>query len=60
MIEHAPFPKTNWTVESTGLKTALAKQNLDGVVIASPENIYYLTGMDHWGILCGSCSHCKP
>ncbi len=49
MIEHAPFPKDELDRRINRVKAALAEQDLDGVVIASPENIYYLTGMDHWG-----------
>lgn len=28
---------------------ALAARDLDGLLIAVPESIYYLTGLDHWG-----------
>lgn len=27
----------------------LAARRLDGAVFASPENVFYLTGLDHWG-----------
>jgi Xaa-Pro dipeptidase len=27
----------------------MTRRNLDGLVVAVPENIYYLTGLDHWG-----------
>jgi len=27
----------------------LATRKLDGAVFASPENVFYLTGLDHWG-----------
>ena len=27
----------------------LAERTLDGAVFASPENVFYLTGLDHWG-----------
>ena len=30
-------------------RTAMAARDLDGLVLAVPENIYYLTGLDHWG-----------
>ena len=49
MNEHAPFPKDELDRRINRVTEALAEQDLDGVVIASPENIYYLTGMDHWG-----------
>ena len=49
MNKHAPFPKDELDRRINRVTEALAEQDLDGVVIASPENIYYLTGMDHWG-----------
>lgn len=49
MTEHAPFPKEELDHRLGRVKTALSQQNLDGIVISVPENIYYLTGMDHWG-----------
>jgi len=27
----------------------IASRKLDGAVLASPENVFYLTGLDHWG-----------
>tara|TARA_Y100001968_G_C19318312_1_gene697904 strand:- start:102 stop:1196 length:1095 start_codon:yes stop_codon:yes gene_type:complete len=27
----------------------MREQNLDGLIVSTPENIYYLTGLDHWG-----------
>jgi Xaa-Pro dipeptidase len=27
----------------------MAEHDLDGIVVSVPENIYYLTGLDHWG-----------
>jgi Xaa-Pro dipeptidase len=31
------------------VRAKLAEQDLDGILISVPENIYYLTGLDHWG-----------
>ena len=31
------------------LRLALVLRELDAAVIASPENVFYLTGLDHWG-----------
>ena len=36
MIEHAPFPKNELDRRINRVKAALAEQDLDGVVIASP------------------------
>ena len=31
------------------LRAALAERELDAAVIAAPENVFYLSGLDHWG-----------
>jgi Xaa-Pro dipeptidase len=31
------------------VREGLAKLRLDAAVFASPENVFYLTGLDHWG-----------
>ena len=31
------------------LRQTLVSRELDAAVIASPENVFYLTGLDHWG-----------
>jgi Xaa-Pro dipeptidase len=49
MIKHEPFPKEELDNRVNRVTSVLAEQDLDGLVIASPENIYYLTGLDHWG-----------
>src|ERR671930_247319 len=33
----------------TAMRAALADRRLDAAVLASPENVFYLTGLDHWG-----------
>ncbi|MDG2285002.1 MAG: Xaa-Pro peptidase family protein [Alphaproteobacteria bacterium] len=49
MIKHAPFPKEELDRRIDRVKATLSEQNLDGIVVSVPENIYYLTGMDHLG-----------
>lgn len=49
MVAHSPFPKEELDRRIARVKASLSEQNLDGIVIAGPENIYYLTSMDHWG-----------
>lgn len=49
MTHTAPFPKDELDRRIAKARNALVERNLDGVVIAVPENIYYLTGLDHWG-----------
>lgn len=49
MAYETAFPKDELDRRVTKAREALAQSNLDGIVIAVPENIYYLTGLDHWG-----------
>ncbi len=49
MNNTTPFPKEELDRRIERVKAALAARDLDGILISVPENIYYLTGMDHWG-----------
>lgn len=52
MIEQAlqpAFPARELESRRTRLTQEMARRKLDGLVVAVPENIYYLTGLDHWG-----------
>lgn len=44
-----PFPDTELDARRDDLRARLADEGLDGLIVAVPENIYYLTGLDHWG-----------
>ena len=48
MHDH-PFPRDELDARVGAVRARLAAANLDGIVISVPENIYYLTGLDHWG-----------
>lgn len=43
------FPASELDARRAALTEAMGSRDLDGLVIAVPENIYYLTGLDHWG-----------
>jgi len=43
------FPSEELNARVQAVQTLIAERDLDGIVIATPENIYYLTGLDHWG-----------
>ncbi|MEL6279294.1 MAG: Xaa-Pro peptidase family protein [Pseudomonadota bacterium] len=43
------FPPTELETRLAAVRSRMAEQELDGLVISAPENIYYLTGLDHWG-----------
>ena len=44
-----PFTRDEIEGRLEALRKALAARELDAAVIASPENVFYLTGLDHWG-----------
>lgn len=43
------FPAEEYHQRLTRVRAKMAKDGLDGCLIASPENICYLTGLDHQG-----------
>ena len=49
MTDTMPFPPEELEARLANVRAEMAKRDLDGLLIASPENIYYLTGLDHWG-----------
>ncbi len=49
MTNTTPFPPEELEARLAKVRAKMAEQDLDGLLIASPENIYYLTGLDHWG-----------
>lgn len=44
-----PFPPEELEQRLGRVRAQLRAQGLDAALISSPENIYYLTGLDHWG-----------
>ncbi len=44
-----PFPKDELDARLSRVRDRMADAGLDGIVVSLPENIYYLTGLDHWG-----------
>lgn len=51
MIESADpvFPPEELARRLEAVRAGMAAAELDGLVVSVPENIYYLTGLDHWG-----------
>jgi len=43
------FPAEELDGRRRALAAAMRRAGLDGLVVAVPENIYYLTCLDHWG-----------
>ena len=49
MSDFFVFPPEEFNTRLENLRQRMAQSKLDGLVITVPENIYYLTGLDHWG-----------
>jgi Xaa-Pro dipeptidase len=49
MMHDNPFSDAEIERRLAALRAQLAERKLDGAVIAAPENVFYLTGLDHWG-----------
>ncbi|TIP88157.1 MAG: aminopeptidase P family protein [Mesorhizobium sp.] len=48
-MDRNPFSEAEIAGRLVRVRTALAERELDAAVFASPENVFYLTGLDHWG-----------
>jgi Xaa-Pro dipeptidase len=44
-----PFSDREIDSRQTAVRTALAERGLVGAVLAAPESVFWLTGLDHWG-----------
>ncbi|MGE0240027.1 MAG: M24 family metallopeptidase [Parvibaculaceae bacterium] len=44
-----PFSDGEIAARLTQVRQELARRRLDAAIFASPENVFYLTGLDHWG-----------
>lgn len=44
-----PFAPAELATRVAAFRRLAAAQNLDVALISTPENIFYLTGLDHWG-----------
>lgn len=50
MAIHTPvFPAEEYERRLTAVRASMKHRGLEGVLISSPENIYYLCGLDHMG-----------
>jgi Xaa-Pro dipeptidase len=48
-MSELPFPPAELDARLAAVRARIAERGLDGIVVSLPENIYYLTGLDHWG-----------
>lgn len=49
MSAYFVFPPEELGRRLADVRARMAQADLDGLVVSVPENIYYLTGLDHWG-----------
>ncbi|HYW02426.1 MAG TPA: Xaa-Pro peptidase family protein [Gammaproteobacteria bacterium] len=43
------FPQEEYDQRRENVRRLMGKRGLDAIIVSSPENIYYLTGLDHMG-----------
>ncbi|MDW6023456.1 Xaa-Pro peptidase family protein [Mesorhizobium sp. BAC0120] len=48
-MERNPFSEAEIAARLSKVRASMAERELDTAIFASPENIFYLTGLDHWG-----------
>ncbi len=48
-MDRNPFSDAEIERRLARVRAALANRRLDAAVFASPENVFYLTSLDHWG-----------
>lgn len=48
-MAHDVFPREELSRRLEATRRAMHAGGLDALVVSVPENIYYLTGLDHWG-----------
>ena len=48
-MEHDVFPQAELNQRLANTRQMMQERGLDALVVSVPENIYYLTGLDHWG-----------
>src|SRR3954452_7798993 len=44
-----PFSEAEINRRLAAVRAELERRKLDAAIFASPENVFYLTGLDHWG-----------
>src|SRR2546426_766910 len=48
-MDRNPFTDDEISGRLARVRAALAQRELDAAIFASPESVFYLTGLDHWG-----------
>jgi Xaa-Pro dipeptidase len=48
-MHHDVFPAAELEQRLAAVRRVMRERHLDALLVSVPENIYYLTGLDHWG-----------
>ena len=48
-MDRNPFTEAEIGARLSKIRKELEKRHLDAAIFASPENVFYLAGLDHWG-----------
>ena len=48
-MQHNVFPGAELDSRLAAVRRDMSRSGLDALIVSVPENIYYLTGLDHWG-----------
>jgi len=48
-MSYEVFPEAELQQRLAAVRRIMQQRDLDALVVSIPENIYYLTGLDHWG-----------
>ncbi|PTE08565.1 M24 family metallopeptidase [Mesorhizobium helmanticense] len=48
-MDRNPFSEVELARRLAKLRAALIESDLEAAIIVSPENVFYFTGLDHWG-----------
>src|SRR5688572_2231009 len=48
-MDRNPFSEAETAGRLAKVRAALNERQLEAAIFASPENVFYLTGLDHWG-----------
>jgi len=49
MKAHSPFPPEEFERRVGAVRRMMSVEGLDALLVSTPENLYYLTGLDHMG-----------
>ena len=49
MTDLPPFTEDEFNDRLAAVRRRMGERDVDIALISTPENVFYLTGLDHWG-----------